>query len=223
MSGEESGDELEDLQFVMVTVEISSDAARVLLERCEWCVEEAIEWYFSGEVSREELELEASRQLKGKVPACQFYWNGRCPNGEKCLLSHGDGNHTSEPTGVELFTRDTNSMDFHELLELGDSMGHVPTPLDTSVKSRLRTVTLAQAKIHIENCPICIEQVGRGTVLTELPCSHAFHTSCIGKWFEGSRVCPICKKEVTLPPLRPPTPPKIKERNLWGLKRKCKT
>eukprot|EP01059_Diplonema_ambulator_P035839 TRINITY_DN8617_c0_g1_i4.p3 TRINITY_DN8617_c0_g1~~TRINITY_DN8617_c0_g1_i4.p3 ORF type:complete len:110 (+),score=16.44 TRINITY_DN8617_c0_g1_i4:379-708(+) len=73
MSGEDNED-MEDIRFVMDTCEVSADAARLLLSRCEWCVDEALECYFNGETTMEELELAAAKVNKGKVPACQYYW-----------------------------------------------------------------------------------------------------------------------------------------------------
>ena len=32
-----------------------------------------------------------------------------------------------------------------------------------------------------------------------LPCSHFFHTACIGRWFAHKTTCPVCRHEVSPP------------------------
>eukprot|EP01059_Diplonema_ambulator_P035838 TRINITY_DN8617_c0_g1_i3.p1 TRINITY_DN8617_c0_g1~~TRINITY_DN8617_c0_g1_i3.p1 ORF type:complete len:169 (+),score=11.98 TRINITY_DN8617_c0_g1_i3:379-885(+) len=151
MSGEDNED-MEDIRFVMDTCEVSADAARLLLSRCEWCVDEALECYFNGETTMEELELAAAKVNKGKVPACQYYWNGRCPKGDKCPLRHGEGGSQNE-----LFTGNTDIMGYEELLDLSESMGIVPTPLHPSIAARLNTTTAERSTHKLDSCPICIE------------------------------------------------------------------
>jgi hypothetical protein len=47
-----------------------------------------------------------------------------------------------------------------------------------------------------ENCCICLDSYHDGEVITDLPCGHFFHKSCIDPWLvERTRVCPICKRD----------------------------
>lgn len=44
-------------------------------------------------------------------------------------------------------------------------------------------------------CSICQEDVIKGEMIRELPCSkqHRFHTACIDKWIATNPVCPLCR------------------------------
>ena len=47
-----------------------------------------------------------------------------------------------------------------------------------------------------DTCAICLDAYEKGDSLTELPCTHSFHTHCIRPWLSGkSALCPLCKKE----------------------------
>jgi len=42
-------------------------------------------------------------------------------------------------------------------------------------------------------CAICLEDFRVGEFLTELPCLHFFHVSCVTGWFRRSTQCPLCR------------------------------
>jgi len=44
-----------------------------------------------------------------------------------------------------------------------------------------------------EPCTICLEKLHQHTH-EKLECGHYFHKTCIGKWFERSAFCPICRQ-----------------------------
>lgn len=45
-------------------------------------------------------------------------------------------------------------------------------------------------------CAICIDEIAEGNMVTELPCKHIFHRSCIEPWLESrSLECPLCKAQ----------------------------
>jgi hypothetical protein len=45
----------------------------------------------------------------------------------------------------------------------------------------------------LENpCCICLESIATGNMVTRLPCCHAFHTVCIGRWLGQVASCPLC-------------------------------
>ncbi|CAE7545384.1 RNF165 [Symbiodinium necroappetens] len=46
-------------------------------------------------------------------------------------------------------------------------------------------------------CVICLENFKDGDCIRSLRCFHPFHQSCVDKWLEGSRLCPICKQDIT--------------------------
>ncbi|CAM0884748.1 unnamed protein product [Alopecurus aequalis] len=49
-------------------------------------------------------------------------------------------------------------------------------------------------------CSICIEELAADGGVTVLPgCLHAFHSSCIGEWFNraATPTCPYCRRDMT--------------------------
>lgn len=62
---------------------------------------------------------------------------------------------------------------------------------ETSVPAR-REATVDTGK----TCSICMEKIMRRDVHC-LPCAHVFHRKCIGRWFQQSTLCPVCRMEST--------------------------
>ena len=46
-------------------------------------------------------------------------------------------------------------------------------------------------------CPICYEEITKGSGVTTLSCSHSYHLKCIAVWILKSETCPCCRKEVS--------------------------
>lgn len=61
----------------------------------------------------------------------------------------------------------------------------------------LRTVNCVGEDM-MSKCVICLELFESTDLVRVLPCSHNFHPVCIDRWFEISRLCPLCKCEVSL-------------------------
>ncbi|CAE8601302.1 unnamed protein product, partial [Polarella glacialis] len=49
--------------------------------------------------------------------------------------------------------------------------------------------------VEEQQCAICLEQFQAGDLLTELhKCRHFFHAECVGRWFQQSQQCPLCRR-----------------------------
>ena len=72
----------------------------------------------------------------------------------------------------------------------GRGNGMIPAT-EISIKT-LKTETILEG----ESCRICLEELGGGSEVTVMPCSHVFHGSCIIRWLKQSHVCPICRFEM---------------------------
>lgn len=46
-------------------------------------------------------------------------------------------------------------------------------------------------------CMVCLEDFQAGDRLRVLPCFHRYHSGCVDNWFSRSRLCPVCKHDVT--------------------------
>lgn len=47
-----------------------------------------------------------------------------------------------------------------------------------------------------EACPVCHEEFVAAEKVTEMPCSHCFHRSCLMRWLEKQNTCPLCRLEL---------------------------
>lgn len=122
-----------------------------------------------------------------------------------------------------------------------DEIPHLP-PIDAAFVNNLRTTKFTntelqsnqdgnekgkapiEAQMPIVNwsnksCPICLEEFEDGDELTELPCGHFYHPSCITPWLMNrSPCCPLCKIDTRVGPAnalliqmgKPPVLPKPK-------------
>lgn len=48
---------------------------------------------------------------------------------------------------------------------------------------------------HSETCTICLEEERKTAVWAETSCKHRFHHSCLTKWVDLNKSCPICRAE----------------------------
>ena len=50
-----------------------------------------------------------------------------------------------------------------------------------------------------KSCSICLDTFSEGSMVTTLPCLHAFDTDCIDPWLQqngNQAACPVCKEPV---------------------------
>ena len=48
-----------------------------------------------------------------------------------------------------------------------------------------------------ERCTICLIDFDQVAVVTELRCSHTYHTACIRQWLSHKHTCPLCLTKLT--------------------------
>ncbi|GBL75951.1 hypothetical protein AVEN_61310-1 [Araneus ventricosus] len=53
-------------------------------------------------------------------------------------------------------------------------------------------------------CPICLGAATRQGQVKRLLCSHEFHQSCVDKWLNRSRNCPLCRTPIPRRRMRRP-------------------
>ncbi|CAH9123513.1 unnamed protein product [Cuscuta epithymum] len=54
-----------------------------------------------------------------------------------------------------------------------------------------------------ENCGICLMDLGVGSVVARLPCSHCSHECCILRWLLQNKSCPFCRFQIQIPAIDP--------------------
>ncbi|XP_026851987.2 RING finger protein 148 [Electrophorus electricus] len=65
-------------------------------------------------------------------------------------------------------------------------------------KLQVRTLRRTDPEIEAEDysCAVCIDSFKRGDVVTNLPCRHVFHKTCIEPWLLEHHTCPMCKYDI---------------------------
>lgn len=71
------------------------------------------------------------------------------------------------------------------------SIGEIQRKID-SLLSRL-----ADSDLENSECPICMDEVVRGDMVTTKCCHNFFCKFCIGKVFCSNKICPLCRKGIT--------------------------
>ncbi|XP_026408987.1 E3 ubiquitin-protein ligase RNF181-like [Papaver somniferum] len=45
------------------------------------------------------------------------------------------------------------------------------------------------------SCAVCLERILDGSVISNIPCLHMFHSACLVTWLHESNSCPICRRQ----------------------------
>ncbi|XP_026408986.1 NEP1-interacting protein 2-like [Papaver somniferum] len=46
------------------------------------------------------------------------------------------------------------------------------------------------------SCAVCLEQILDGSVISNMPCLHMFHSACLVTWLHERNSCPLCRRQV---------------------------
>lgn len=66
--------------------------------------------------------------------------------------------------------------------------------------SGLGSITQGSDREDIENCCICLDEIGIGDKASLVPCNHEYHKTCIDQWFRtpgSQRRCTYCRTPAT--------------------------
>jgi hypothetical protein len=71
----------------------------------------------------------------------------------------------------------------------------ITSAVATPMNSILRVIGYHPKPIEQDlDCTICLESIDQNSIVTDLSCSHKFHTECLKLWFNGSSAsCPNCR------------------------------
>ena len=48
----------------------------------------------------------------------------------------------------------------------------------------------------VNDCSICLEKMKQKNKIKFLKCGHVFHATCIKKWNNITKTCPICRAKI---------------------------
>jgi len=46
------------------------------------------------------------------------------------------------------------------------------------------------------DCSICLNAIGPGDTIYDLPCNHTFHEACLSQWLDRQHSCPLCRQKI---------------------------
>lgn len=74
----------------------------------------------------------------------------------------------------------------------------VPRRQAATLQDRMEHVTTSRpTKAQLKSpCTICLTDFQSTSVVSKLPCQHAFHQDCLTPWLEKSDSCPVCREPV---------------------------
>ncbi|NXG43635.1 PJA2 ligase, partial [Psilopogon haemacephalus] len=79
-----------------------------------------------------------------------------------------------------------------EALEFEAERRHPPVTEET-IDSLPEIVIVDDRNGQDQCCVICYNEYVEGEIITQLPCRHVFHRSCVTLWLQESGTCPVCR------------------------------
>lgn len=85
---------------------------------------------------------------------------------------------------------------FKEMIELGEQIGTVKVGVSQEVLDRLPREPYDSKRHEDTQCVMCLTDFEPGQPVVVLKCCHIFDESCLLKWAEEHKECPVCKAEI---------------------------
>ncbi|KAF9687189.1 hypothetical protein SADUNF_Sadunf02G0067800 [Salix dunnii] len=97
---------------------------------------------------------------------------------------------------------DPDELSYEGLIALGEFVGQENRGLSgNEISTCLRPCKYESSarKTGTDRCVICQMEYEEDESLVALSCDHPYHSECIAKWLQISKICPICSTEVSSP------------------------
>ena len=116
--------------------------------------------------------------------------------------SNNNNDNTNNSTGnVRLFSRLSNirsdSDDSEDDDDYADNLGNMDSDSEEINLPENKLLDISKLQNENKKCVICIEEFKDEDLVTNLPCVHMFHTTCLKKWIKYKKICPICRLHIT--------------------------
>ena len=93
------------------------------------------------------------------------------------------------------FMVDVDNMSYEQLLELEEKVGAVKVGLPADMLNKLRKIIVrTDPPEGAAPCSICMDAMCKGSEVRCLPCSHTYHSECIGQWLSEHKTCPSVQR-----------------------------
>ena len=103
------------------------------------------------------------------------------------------GNMNQPQTFKSFFLRSLSNLTTYALYQLSKQIEDELTREETKIfYKNLSSID----KLQNKSCPICFDDYIETSKMYQTPCKHYFHHSCMEKWFQRHRNCPICRNNL---------------------------
>jgi hypothetical protein len=103
---------------------------------------------------------------------------------------------TGAPSWEDDLGVEPSDLSYEELLAICESIGyHQPGVENIDQVAPCTTIHTVQ-----DTCPICLESMEDTRMRKITTCGHHFCADCLETWLSISKVCPVCKQDVTASP-----------------------
>lgn len=88
-----------------------------------------------------------------------------------------------------------DNMSYEEMIDLGERVGKVSKGLTPQQIAKIPVKNWRPGNTNVKSCAICYEDFGDNQKVKFLrECKHEYHETCINKWLENEKRCPVCNR-----------------------------